>query len=80
MLDTIKKWANQKLYGIENCDNILKDVKEYLYEQRVYQNTNCNIDTSCFNSNPCQKDAGTTITCNIGITVVEACTITITEL
>ena len=80
MLDTIKKWANQKLYGIENCDNILKDVKQYLFEQRVYQNSDCNINTSCFKNDACSQQASVVITCNTGISNIDNCTTIIAEL
>jgi len=79
MLETVRKYANQKLYGIKNCNDILCNVKKFLFEQRVYQNSNCNADTSCFDSTTPVKDTGTTITCNVGVTDTTSCNITITE-
>lgn len=79
MLDTIKKYANQRLYGISNCNDILCEVEEFIYEQRIYQNTDCNVDTSCFKSDKVEKDSGTIINCNIIVNSVDSCNITITE-
>lgn len=78
-LETVRKYANQRLYGIKNCEDILCDVKDFLFEQRIYLTPQCNADTTCFDSSEPVKDTGTSITCSIGITPVNDCNIVITE-
>ena len=91
MLELVRKYANQRLYGIKDCEEILCDVENYLFQQRVYQNPDCNIDTSCFDSTSLRfpgiiigggGDSSidpVDIVCTTTITEVLLCNITITE-
>lgn len=91
MLELVRKYANQRLYGIKDCEEILCDVETYLFQQRVYQNPDCNIDTSCFESVTLRFPGIITggggdssidpvdIICTTTITEVLLCNITITE-
>jgi hypothetical protein len=78
--DSAKKYAIRRLYGMTNCKDYRTAMEKYLFEQRVYKNSDCNIDTSCFESTECGTPAqAQSITCNITTVDSTSCTITITE-
>ena len=81
MLESVKKYAQSVLYGLDNCKDYLTDTEQFLHEQYQYPYVDqCSIDTSCFESTACSTQAITSVTCNTSIQDVTDCSIVITEV